>query len=324
MKKLSLFLSLFLSFQINAAYWIEGESYLAYWDEKNPPQYFDAISSDSSTVDKTQCRMWVTEKGKLKSFDPKGTLSIHKDADKILSDFKKGHFITRSASQDAFETRNEKGNIVSTTKTDWIKDSIQLAPSKDQLWSLNENATTGEAKLLSLDSNLKIKTSHFIANKSVIWPNFKLLTDPLSHQIWIAYSGSAPNVGYSTYLHLFDQTSQKTFPGKVKSLFFDFCKENDGSILFTHDNPPLVGMTLPDASVVEKISPDGKKTLVYQAENDTLIDALHCEKDRVLMIQRSLWGSVGSDLVSWDRKSIQEVQTHFHLKGPAKKIHSCN
>lgn len=318
-------LTLLLALPLTGA-WISGPDYLAYSDLKanEPVTIVQKTTSEGFSAD--GCLLWARdgETGKISAYAPKRRIEIAEPTGEILSDVEGGEFFTRSASGTAIEQRDERGKILATYPAEWAAAAVRIvAGPEGQRWALLNTATT--LTLAPLDAKLQPLPGTVLSQDHEIYGTPKILVDDEARAIWVGYSASRKGLSYSPHVARLDFAGkmEKVFQWTDRGLFFDACRDADRTLLVSRDKPSSP-YTLPVYSSLERLSPTGEVAPLYAAETNYFIDALACQPDRLWMVERSIHGSDGAYLVSWDRVKGAPAKRLLRLPGPARKLYACS
>ncbi|MBI4403452.1 MAG: hypothetical protein HY537_04785 [Deltaproteobacteria bacterium] len=308
-----------------ARVWIMGQNYVGYLDKKNEWHSIASVIPTSWGLDSSHCRVWLAEEAKSTlMYTAGGPLQKTGSAKKILSDVEKGIFLTQSYDRPEVQIHNQEGTITQTVQAPWVIYSERIVRNHDQSWSLNFDETSQKLWLSHLDPNLLETSTTLLSQHTTVWPTLRMVYESLNDILWLGWTAATTSKPYSPRIQRRSRQgelqSDKIFADK--GVFFDMCANEDKSLLISRDIPSDSGFTVPVYSFLENIDASGKVQTVYSAEVNWLIRSIACQKDRVYMIQQSLFGSGGNRLVEFDLIYGKESVLTL-LPGQAWKIYSC-
>jgi len=318
-------LTLLLALPLSGA-WVSGPEYLAYSDlSANEPVVIQQKVSSEAFIEEG-CRLWVRDEssGNLSSYSPKRRLELPDPTGEILSDGLDGEFVTRTLDGTAIERRGNDGKVLETIAAPWAQAVVRIVGGPEgQRWALLNR--TKSLTLLSLDKHFQTLKETPIAQSQDFWGTPKLVVDSTARTLWVGYSATRPGLSYAPHIARvgFDGKIEKVVQWSEKGLFFDACLDEEFSLLASRDKPSSA-YTVPVYSYLESISATGEVAVRYEAETNWFIDALVCQPDRLWMVQRSIFGSEGSYLVSWDRIKGSPAKRLHRLPAPARKLYACS
>ncbi len=311
--------------------WIVGQNYVLRSDASGNPASVSTAPVESWGFDSAGCRMWIQEEGGgLRRFDKAGsvTQSTEKVA-RILSGTGEGSFLSRSwESAERLEIRDADGKRLRVFDADWVAQSEQVGWEDRSLgvWSLNVDERARKMSIIRLDSDFASAEMRTVAQPFNTFGYRRLLLDPARKFLWIAYTAAPINFPYAPAVqrHTIAVGPPSLWRSDEKGLSFDGILDADGSLLLARDIPSDSGFTVPFYSYIQRHSPEGVVSTLYQSDINFFIDSLTVDATSIYMVQRSIFGSDGSFIVRWDREPGQIGKSLFRLPGPARKIFACH
>jgi len=318
-------LTLLLALPLSGA-WISAPDYAIYTDLKSPDPVVLTKKISSEGFDSETCSLWTREAdtGKLSALAPKAKRELPGVSGEILSDWTGTDFLTRSQDGKSVERRDRDGKVLETVGASWAGEAVRVVSTPDgKRWALLSRAE--HLVLLHLDEKYGTRKETPIAKSTDFWGTAKILVDTKGRKLWVGYAATRPGLIYSPHVARldFEGKVEAVYQWKEKGLFFDACLDEEFSILASRDIPSSP-YTLPVYSTLESLASDGEIKTRYEAETNYFIDALACQTDRVLMVQRSIFGSDGSYLVNWSRVPGASTQRLLRLPGPARRLYACS
>ncbi len=302
--------------------WLVGSDYLAYTELNFPPLILQKETS-SEGYDPATCKVWVRDakSGKLSAFAPKQQNEISAPSGEILSDWLGDAFLTLSPDKKSIEIRNTEGKVQKMVEAPWAVHAKRVIAGNNTRWALSGDEN--RLWLTHLDANYQLVKETPLATSRDFWGNSKILFNSKTNKLWVGFAETKPSHAYSPTVLRVDPDGkiEAKFEWNERGLFFDVCLDSE-SVLISRDMPSLP-YTVPVYSTLEAIPEAGKASTYYQADANLFIDGMICETDRILMVQRSIFGSDGSYLVDWNRKSGSTGKQLFRLPSPIRKLYAC-
>ena len=298
--------------------WVMGKTYLLH-SENGKHFVLKNKMAESWGYDKTNCRLWVTEKNILYSMDRKKRTQ-RGEAQKILTDLTDS-FLTLSL-DGKIESRDEQGRVLATYLAPWKKLPVSVGKTKDFVFALIESDNT----LTTYKKDFTLVRETLISEKRDFWNLPKLVVNEKTATIWIGYTVTQTWTLYAPVLE------KRNFKGELlykkewqeRGILFDLCLEANGDALVSRDVPSNSGYTVPVHSYLERISLTQKEETVFSHQENLFIDSLSCQKNEIAFISRSIFGSDGSTVEIWDKTHEKFSKTLVKLPDPAWKIYSCH
>lgn len=305
--------------------WIVGENYAAFVDENHTPKYFQTFPT-SWGFDRLSCRLWVVDENtkKLSAFEPtQKVIELSESVDAILSDIKDNRFITKNGT--LVQERTDLGRLVRQSALSWASYSEGVVFDGKSAWSLNFDSQAPKFWLQHFSLPFSEEKEEWISSTLNTIAFRKILFEKTSGTLWLGYSVTNHVPPYSPVVEQRDRGMkliQRHLWGE-RGLFFDFCAQDNGSVLVSRDRSSNSGYTVPLYSFLEHFSILPPTTL-YVGDMNLFIDSVTCGSSVVYMIQRSIFGSDGSHIVRWDRTPGTLGERLFRLPGRAHKIYECS
>lgn len=302
--------------------WIVGKQYVAFWNGA-ALELNQEIAPASHSFDASACRLWVSDDKKLERFD-EGKIKP------ALSRTETGRLLAPRTTKEIFflagneiQRKNELGETTSNfTLPDPAKlQSLHFGQSK--IWALYFDSQQHHIALRHFKDGEAASEPISVATATVIWANPRLLVHPVTDDVWVGYSSSAPGHAYSPFVNQYGANGKlkHEYRWALRGLFFDFCPEGD-TVLSAHDLPTMP-FTVPVTSYVEKLVPKQKPAPVYEAATNDFVDSLTSRADGLWMIQRSIFGSNGSYLVHAKVGEAGPGTVFQKLPSPAENLYVC-
>ncbi len=293
--------------------WVIGDDYVAISDKKSiSPKKLTALFW---RFDKNNCGIWFTDSyNNLYYIDEK--LSLQKkdsNCERIISDI--DDFFYTINNKNLLIKRSKDGTPIKSNFVNWLKTVSLINPFITT--AFHYESETNIFSLAKYDDNYEETKKNVLIKENILWQNPKVLFSK-NYEFWLGYTAKINEFSYTPVIEKRNVSGDilKKFYFNSKGVFFDFCEDISGNLIFSRDIASSSGYTVPVTSVIQKITPSFNIETIYEAETNFLIDSIACDTKNIIFSERSIFSTSDSKLVFEENK-------HIKLPNKTKAIYIC-
>ena len=303
--------------------WVVGKTYVALL-QNGQTKYWNEVTPSSFGMDPQRCELWAVD-SKTSNLLKFSQLIAQPHSlgttEAIVSNVEDSTFFSRKGG--LLEKRNSAGTVSQTYPFAETSNLIEIHSAEKGYVTLQK--ADKELSFSSMNDSFALLHRTVVSSNADLWNVERLIYDASSGVSWIGFTATTASHMYAPILksYTLDGTLKSKQIYNHRGIFWDFCLQTDHSLLYSYDVPSNSGFTVPINSYLDAFTSMGMSSQVYSADTNYFIDAVTCSQDAVYMLQRPIFGSEKSLIVS-SRLGNKQEETLLTLPAPAYKVFHCD